>query len=200
MDALNEIWQESVASTVASHRRIIDAAISQLTDDELQTKPAPEINSVAVILRHLGGNLRSRWTDFLTTDGEKPDRDRDREFEDWDGDRASLMQYFDAGWACLEAAAAELTAETTAAQIEIRGEPHSVPLAMLRSLTHVAYHVGQIVMVARMVHDGPWNWLTIAPGGSQQHNERTWGTVAARSAYGVADGTASPSPGGESGR
>lgn len=182
-----DVWLESIRSTVASHRRMIDAAVTQLSDEELHQRPAPDINSVAVILRHLGGNLRSRWTDFLTTDGEKPDRDRDREFEEWEGDRASLQQYFEEGWACLEAAVAELSEETAAAQIEIRGEPHSVALAMLRSLTHLAYHVGQIVMVARMVHQGSWDWLTISPGTSQQHNERTWGTVASRAAYGAAD-------------
>ena len=97
------------------------------------------------------------------------------------------MQYFDEGWSCLETAMEMLNEETEAAQIEIRGEPHSVPEAVMRSLTHVAYHVGQIVIIARMVHQGSWNWLTIAPGASQQHNERTWGTAASRNAYAPKD-------------
>ena len=95
---------DAVAETVSSYRRMIDATVEQLSDEELNVRPAPNINSVAVILRHLGGNLRSRWTDFLTTDGEKPDRDRDTEFLDWDGDRDSLIAHFDAGWDALTAA------------------------------------------------------------------------------------------------
>lgn len=86
-DINNHIWLNSIRETILSYRRMIDATIEQLTDDELFMRPAPTSNSVAVIMRHLGGNLRSRWTDFLTTDGEKPDRDRDSEFLDWNGDR-----------------------------------------------------------------------------------------------------------------
>lgn len=187
MHELNARWLDAMVSTVRSHRSMIDAAVSQLSDEELRRNPAPEINSVAVILRHLGGNLKSRWTDFLTTDGEKPDRHRDQEFDDWSDDRASLMAHFEAGWTCLENALAELSDEAIAAEIEIRGEAHTVPLAIDRSITHIAYHVGQIVMIARMVHDGPWKWLTVAPGDSQQHNQRTWGTAASRSTYGEPD-------------
>ena len=86
-------WIAAFADTVASYRRMIDATVAQLSDAELHARPAPDVNSVAVILRHLGGNLRSRWTDFLTTDGEKPDRHRESEFLDWDGDRVSLMDH-----------------------------------------------------------------------------------------------------------
>jgi hypothetical protein len=101
MDRLNKLWLDSVVATVVSHRRMIDAAVSQLIDKELQQNPTPDLNSVAVILNHLGGNLQSRWTDFLTTDGEKATRDREREFADWEGDRGALMAYFDAGWTCV---------------------------------------------------------------------------------------------------
>ncbi len=97
-------WTDAVQETVTSYRKMIDAMLVQLTNEELFQRPAPEVNSVAVILRHLGGNLRSRWTDFLTTDGEKPDRNREQEFADWDGDRRSLMAYFDSGWTALTAA------------------------------------------------------------------------------------------------
>jgi hypothetical protein len=94
----NDPWLNAVTETVASYRRMIDGAISQHADAELFARPRLDMNSVAVILRHLGGNLWSRWPDFLTTDGEKPDRDRDREFMDWEGDRESLLAHFDAGW------------------------------------------------------------------------------------------------------
>ena len=167
--------------TAMSYRRMIDATIEQLSDDELFARPAPGINSVAIILRHLGGNLRSRWTDFLTTDGEKPDRDRDKEFQDWDGDRRSLLQHFDTGWNALTAAIASLDEDSLEQSIRIRGEPHSIPQALTRSLTHVSYHVGQIAIIARQVHQGDWNWLTVAPGESSQFNKNTWGTSASRS-------------------
>jgi len=174
-------WLGAVRDTVKSYRQMIDATIVQLTDDELFLRPAPGINSVAVILRHLGGNLRSRWTDFLTTDGEKPDRDRDREFLDWEGDRNSLMQYFYSGWKALEEALESIDDQNIGAVIKIRGEPHTIPQAVTRSVTHFSYHVGQITMIARMVHHGDWRWLTIAPGSSAEHNHKTWGTKESRS-------------------
>ena len=180
----NDNWLAAVAATVASYRRMIDGAVSQLSDAELQQPPSPDVNSVAVILRHLGGNLLSRWTDFLTTDGEKPDRDRDREFTDWEGNRASLLAYFDSGWAALTKAIGQIDASNLDQPIFIRGERHSMADALLRSLTHLSYHVGQIALVARMVHAGEWHWLTIPPGQSTQHNHQTWGTAASRSVFG----------------
>lgn len=180
----NDQWIEAAAATVSSYRRMIDGAVSQLTDEELIARPGPDMNSVAVILRHLGGNLLSRWTDFLTTDGEKPDRDRDREFVDWDGDRDSLLAFFSTGWDALVNAIRQIDETSLSRPVFIRGERHTVAEALMRSLTHVAYHAGQIVLIARMVHDGEWKWLTIPPGGSQQHNKQTWGTQASRSVLG----------------
>lgn len=162
---------------------MIDAAVDQLSDTELFTRPKPDVNSVANILRHLGGNLRSRWTDFLITDGEKPDRDRDKEFLDWEGDRESLIAYFDAGFDALLNALDSLDESNIDTIIYIRGEAHSIPQAITRSVAHLAYHVGQIVLIARMVHDGEWQWLTIAPQASAEHNDRTWGTAASRSIF-----------------
>ena len=174
-------WLVTMRNTVSSYREMIDATVEQLTDAELFARPAVEINSVAIILRHLGGNLRSRWTDFLTTDGEKPDRNRDTEFLDWDGDRQSLTEHFDRGWDAFECALKTIDDQNINQTIHIRGEPHSVRQAIVRSTTHVVYHVGQICMTARMVHDGDWRWLTVAPGSSAEHNDQTWGTAASRS-------------------
>src|SRR5262245_50600119 len=94
----SDTWITAALETIDSHRRLIDGALKQLNDEEFFGRPAKGINSVANILRHLGGNLLSRWTDFLTTDGEKPNRNRDSEFENWPGDRASLIEFFDSGW------------------------------------------------------------------------------------------------------
>ena len=179
-----DLWSEAASETIVSYRRMIDAAIEQLTDEEFFQRPAPEMNSVAIILRHLGGNLQSRWTDFLNTDGEKPNRHRESEFEEWDGDRVSLLEYFDQGWSRLAVAAEQFRRLDSSTEITIRGESHSLPQAMARSITHVAYHVGQIVLIARMVHEGDWKWLTIAPGQSDAHNKTTWGTPKSRSTFG----------------
>jgi hypothetical protein len=176
----NDPWIAAVVETIDSHRRLIDGAVEQLSDEELMRRPAKRVNSVATILRHLGGNLLSRWTDFLTTDGEKPTRNRESEFEDWPGDRASLLAFFDSGWQIWRNSIESLTADDVTKNVTIRGEPHSVPLAIERSLTHTAYHVGQIMFIARLVHAGDWQWLTIRPGGSSQHNQQTWGTAASR--------------------
>ncbi|QDT00450.1 DinB superfamily protein [Adhaeretor mobilis] len=169
--------------TIVSYRCMIDATIEQLTDEELFARPAPTTNSVAIILRHLGGNLRSRWTDFLTTDGEKPDRNRDTEFLDWDGDRQSLIVHFDSGWGALATAIESLDDDNLGHRIQIRGESHTIPQAITRSVAHITYHVGQIAIVARLVHKGEWQWLTVAPGNSSQFNEQTWGTAGSRSIF-----------------
>lgn len=177
-------WIAVAVETIDSHRRLIDGALEQLSDEELVRRPVEGVNCVAVILRHLSGNLQSRWTDFLTTDGEKPSRNRDAEFEDWPGDRASLLVYFNDGWQVWRKAIESLTSDDLAKSVTIRGEPHTVPQAIERSLTHTAYHVGQIMLIARLVHAGNWQWLTIQPSGSRQHNEQTWGTAASRGAAG----------------
>lgn len=179
-----ETWLNESRKTVRGYREMIDSVVSQLSDEELNARPAPGFNSVAIVLRHLGGNLKSRWTGFLTSDGEKEDRNRDQEFQDWPGDRESLMNFFDEGWSALESVLAGLNEEDCSQSVLIRGEEHSVPQAILRSLTHVSYHVGQIMLVARLLHDGQWQWLTVEPGKSNEFNQRTWGTAASRSVLG----------------
>lgn len=185
-EKIDSIWMKAVQESLNGYRNLIDRSVQQLSDEQLFRSPAEGINSVAVILRHLGGNLQSRWTEFLTTDGEKATRDRDREFEAWEGSRESLLAYFDAGWQCLRKTLDELAPADFQKQVTIRGEVHTVPDAIQRSVTHLAYHVGQILVVSRLVfgNDQQWQWLSIAPGQSQAHNQATWGTAASRAAMG----------------
>jgi len=182
------LWLTSVKETFRSYRRMLDSAIAQLCDEELFARPAANLNSVAIILRHLGGNLYSRWTDFLTSDGEKPNRDRDSEFAEWNDSRTALEAHFQKGWNALEATLDSLQPNDFSKTVLIRGEAQSVQSALLRSTTHVAYHVGQIMFIARAVHQGEWNWLTIAPNKSREHNEATWGSAKSRGVAGQDDG------------
>jgi Protein of unknown function (DUF1572) len=160
-------------STFRKQKQMAERAISQLNDEQLRTALDPNTNSIAVIMKHLGGNIRSRWTDFLTTDGEKPWRNRDDEFVDTFASRDEMLQTWEAGWAALFTTLESLTEADLDREVTIRGEVHSVPLAILRALDHCGYHVGQIVLTARLlVGDKPWQTLTISRGGSQQFNER----------------------------
>src|SRR5438270_13609557 len=158
-----------------SNKGWADKAIAQLPDDKLHIALDANTNSIAVIMRHVAGNLLSRWTDFLTTDGEKPWRDRDAEFVDAAVSRADLLELWERGWACLRATVTSLTPEDLGKTVLIRGEPHSVPLALARSLGHTCYHVGQIVQVARVHAGEKWNTLTIPRGGSGSFNQAHWG-------------------------
>jgi hypothetical protein len=157
------------------NKDLADRAVSQLNDEQLHQALHPETNSVAVIMKHVAGNLLSRWTDFLTSDGEKPWRDRDDEFVDSFASRQELIDYWNKGWTCLSDALDSLHPADIDATVTIRGEQLSVPLATGRSLSHCGYHVGQIVLISRiLVRDG-WKTLTIPRGGSKQHNTKNWG-------------------------
>jgi Protein of unknown function (DUF1572) len=154
---------------------LADRAVEQVADEKLHVALDASTNSIAVIMKHVAGNLASRWTDFLTTDGEKPWRNRDAEFVDSFGNRAELLTYWEKGWACLLDTLKHLQPSDLERTVTIRGEPHSVPLALSRSLGHTCYHIGQIVQVAR-IHTGErWNTLTIPRGGSEQFNKANWG-------------------------
>lgn len=159
-----------------SNKSWADKAIAQLPDARLHVALDANTNSIAVIMKHVAGNLLSRWTDFLTADGEKPWRNRDDEFVDTLTARADLMSYWDSGWQRLFDCLAALSADDLAKVVSIRGEPHTVPLAIERSLAHCAYHVGQIVLVARVLAGDDWTTITIPRGGSATFNERVWGT------------------------
>jgi hypothetical protein len=152
-----------------------DKAIDQLDDTKLRMSLTESTNSIAVIMKHVAGNLLSRWTDFLTTDGEKPWRNRDNEFVDSFSGREELLAYWERGWNRLFDTLQALRPDDLLKTVTIRGEPHSVPLAIERSLAHYGYHVGQIVMIARILAGDQWQTITIPRGGSQSYNQQVWG-------------------------
>ena len=148
------------------HKTMADKALNELNDEEFFRRPAEHVNPVALIVKHLGGNLASRWTDFLTTDGEKTSRNRDDEFQLSDRDtRASLMAVWERGWTALFQTLDSLKDADLMRSVTIRGETHRVPQALIRGMSHAAYHTGQILYLVRL-----WRpqspWLTIPPGQS----------------------------------
>ncbi len=164
-----------MTNTFEAHRRLAERAVEQVPDDKLHVALDESTNSIAVIMKHVAGNLRSRWTDFLASDGEKPWRDRDGEFVDTYHNRAEILQDWNAGWNCLLETLRGLSADDLGQTVAIRGEAHAVPLALARSLGHTCYHVGQIVQVARVHAGDHWQTLTIPRGQSRQFNQAHWG-------------------------
>ncbi len=154
------------------YKNLAERALAQVADDQLFYAQDEECNSIAIIVKHMAGNMRSRWTDFLTTDGEKPSRNRDTEFEGPPKDRQQLMRTWEEGWTCLFNALASLDDSHLSQRVLIRGEAHSVLQAMNRQLCHYAYHVGQIVMLAKQRRKGDWISLTVPRGKSAEFNQR----------------------------
>lgn len=151
-------------------KNLADGAIRQLGDDELFRTIDAESNSVAIIMRHVAGNLRSRFTDFLTTDGEKPDRHRDGEFEVQQGlTRDALQAAFDAGFKTFSDAVAALRPDDVLREVSIRGERMTVVQALQRAVAHLSYHVGQIVFLARHLRSDTWRTLSIPRGQSETY-------------------------------
>jgi len=143
-------------------KKLAEGALAQVTDDQLLATLDPESNSLAIIMRHMAGNLRSRFRDFLTTDGEKPDRNRDGEFEvDGPLTREQVMRDWENGWHVLFATLGTLTPDDLLRDVYIRGERHSVIQALDRQMTHHAYHVGQIVFLAKHLRSTEWRTLSL---------------------------------------
>jgi len=154
------------------YRELADQALAQVDDAGFVATLDAESNSLALIVKHVANNLRSRWTNFFATDGEKPDRHRDREFELEPGDtRATLMARWESGWGCLLETLDRMTPEDLSRTVLIRAEPHTVTRAALRSLAHTASHVGQIVLLAKHVSADRWRSLSIPRGQSEQVNQ-----------------------------
>jgi len=161
---------EDALSLFRFSKSLAERAMAQVTDKQLCATLDPEANSIALIVKHMAGNMRSRWTDFLTTDGEKPDRNRDGEFIDPPASRAELLQMWQDGWSQLFAAIEPLTDADLARTITIRGEAHSVLQAINRQLGHVSYHVGQIVLLAKHLASDHWQSLSVPRGKSAEFN------------------------------
>jgi Protein of unknown function (DUF1572) len=154
------------------YKQLADRAMEQVTDEQLFTTIDPEANSIAIIVKHMAGNMRSRWTDFLSTDGEKPTRDRDREFVEPPATRKALLETWESGWGCLFHALEPLTEADLTRTITIRGEAHSVMQAINRQLAHYPYHVGQIVLLAKHFTQAQWQTLSVAKNKSREFNQQ----------------------------
>jgi hypothetical protein len=152
-----------------AYKKLGEGAIAQVTDEQLTVVLDAEMNSIAQIVKHMAGNMRSRWTDFLTTDGEKPNRERETEFVDPPASRASVLALWDAGWRLVFAALEPLSDEDLARVVQIRGERHSVMQAINRQMTHYAYHAGQIVLLAKHFRGSEWRSLSIPRGASTRY-------------------------------
>ncbi|MGH9671285.1 MAG: DUF1572 family protein [Terriglobales bacterium] len=166
-------YLDEALRSLRGHKRLAEGAMAQVTDEEFFRQLDPEAKSLAVSVKHMAGNMRSRFTDFLTSDGEKPDRNRDQEFLlDAGTTRAEVMRWWEAGWACVFAAIQPLRPEDLGRTLTIRSEPHSALMAINRQVAHYAYHVGQIVLLAKHMRGAEWKSLSIPRGKSEEFNAR----------------------------
>ncbi|MCB0644544.1 MAG: DUF1572 family protein [Phaeodactylibacter sp.] len=162
---------DSVRKQFEYYRQLGERSFQQVEDADLFWQYNPESNSIAIIVNHLSGNMRSRWTNFLTEDGEKTWRQRDQEFEDRIHSRAELEQQWAAGWDCLFEALDSLSEENLDTIVYIRNMGHTISEAINRQLAHYAYHIGQIVYLARMRKGADWQSLSIPKGASTSYNQ-----------------------------
>ncbi|MBX7062157.1 MAG: DUF1572 domain-containing protein [Pyrinomonadaceae bacterium] len=170
---MEEFWSNYLTDAVRSFRsykKLADRAIEQVSDEEFFAVIDAESNSIAIIVKHIAGNLHSRWRLFLTTDGEKPDRNRDTEFEIIEDTRESLEKFWETGWRTLFENIEPLTEKDFSKTITIRGEPHTVVEAINRQLTHYSYHVGQIVFLAKHFRSAEWKTLSVPKNRSADFN------------------------------
>lgn len=164
-------YLESTKKLFTYYKKLGDDAIAQVADEKLFFQPTEDSNSIAIIVQHIAGNMLSRWTDFLTTDGEKDWRNRDAEFEANITNRQALFEYWNKGWRCLFDAMNSLTETDLDKTIYIRNEGHTVVEAINRQLAHYPYHVGQIIFLAKMLSTNEWKSLSIPKNKSQDYNQ-----------------------------
>lgn len=170
-EAIVQNYFEDAISSFKSYKKLADKAIAQLKDEEFFVTLDEEANSIAVVMKHMAGNMFSRWTDFLTTDGEKPDRNRDMEFViEENATKDDVLNYWERGWACVFAALEPLTLRDFEKRVMIRGEEHTIVQAINRQLTHYAYHIGQIVFLAKHFRSRDWSSLSIPRNKSAEFN------------------------------
>jgi len=164
-------YKSDALTSFRNYKMLAERAVEQVSDEEFFAATDGEANSIAVLLKHIAGNLHSRWRDFLTTDGEKPDRDRDTEFIADGDNRESLLKFWESGWQVLFDNLEPLTDQDFARTITIRGEPHSVVEAVNRQLTHYSYHIGQIVLLAKHFRSSDWKTLSVPRNRSGEFNK-----------------------------
>ena len=170
MDDVRATYIRDLAFTLRYHKSVADRALAQVADEDLHTLVDGEANSIAIIIKHVAGNLRSRYTDFLTSDGEKPDRNRDGEFEMPErASRTELLAAWDHAFGLVLDTIAALQPDDLARTVQVRKEPFTVVEALNRSVTHTAYHIGQIVLLAKHFCGAGWKTLTIPKGKSAEH-------------------------------
>lgn len=168
MNRIGGAYLDEASRSFRGHKRLAEGALAQLSDEQLHVQLDPEANSVATMMRHLAGNMGSRFTDFLTTDGEKPYRDRDGEFDEQKRpSREELMKSWEAGWEVVFGTIEALKAQDLLKTVTIRQEPLSVLQAVSRQVAHYAYHVGQIVFLAKHLKGEEWKSLSIPKGQSK---------------------------------
>jgi len=163
---------EDSLSLFRQYKKLAESAIAQVTDEQLFAVLDEEMNSIAIIMKHMAGNMRSRWTDFLTSDGEKPNRDRDQEFVEPPSTREALMKVWEDGWRRVLAALEPLSDRDLGRTVTIRGEPHSVMQAINRQLAHYASHTGQIILLAKHFQHRQWKSLSIPRNKSAKFNRK----------------------------
>jgi hypothetical protein len=172
-DTLGRHFLDDALKVFRTYKTLGEKAIAQASDADLFVALDPEANSIALVVKHMWGNMRSRWTDFLTTDGEKPDRNRDTEFElHEEATRAAVERWWEEGWQLVFAAVEPLRAEDLERTVTIRGIPHTVMQAINRQLAHYAHHVGQIVFLAKHFRSSEWQSLSIPRGQSEAVNQQ----------------------------
>jgi hypothetical protein len=170
-EGLVEQYLADVISSFRAYKKLAEKALAQVSDDELFATVDDESNSIAVIMKHMAGNMISRWTDFLTTDGEKPDRNRDMEFVITpDSTKEDLFSYWNRGWQTVIAALKPLSEADFDKRVLIRGQEHSIIEAVNRQMTHYAYHIGQIVFLAKHFRGSDWKSLSIPRNRSAAFN------------------------------
>ena len=168
---MEKTYLESTKKLFTYYKKLGDDAMAQVDDEKLFFQPNEDSNSIAIIVQHMAGNMLSRWTDFLTTDGEKDWRNRDAEFEANITNRQALLEYWNKGWNCLFDAMNSLTETDLDKTIYIRNEGHTVVEAINRQLAHYPYHVGQIIFLAKMLSTNEWKSLSIPKNKSQDYNQ-----------------------------
>ena len=171
MDAMEAHLLEEIRRQMRGHKRLAEGALAQLKEEDFFVTLDPEANSVAILIKHIAGNMRSRFQDFLTSDGEKPNRHRDQEFDiSGTPTREELMRWWEQGWNTVLGALDELKPEDLTRTVYIRQEPHTVVQALNRALAHYAFHIGQIVFLAKHLRSSEWKTLSVPRGKSEEFN------------------------------